>query len=317
MPALAAKEDQSIWTEGIVPCKGLDCNACDAFKLVSKGLNLLWSGAALVGAAMLMYGGFLYFVNKPAEAKKVLTNTVIGIALAFLAWIGIDTIIKLLVSQKFSGGAAEVLKSQEGGVVNYGPWNDITCQAVTTKGKSAEEKLGEPGTKLDLGLSVPEDEEDQASESGSCPYTSVLDEGINRDSLKARGVYVMKKACPLCVRYQDVAGGCTSVDRLKSGVIEKLGMIAKDCCPAIYLTGGTEYGHVAHGPFKPVVDLNFTDLTANTIKKAIDEAVKAGKKPEDNKYGIIKICTTPQDAKYRLNCNYPEQVRHLHVVFKE
>ncbi|MDP3710229.1 MAG: hypothetical protein Q8R29_00715, partial [bacterium] len=103
-----AQADQSIWAKGIVPCKGLDCSVCDVFELVSRLIRLLWSGAALVGTVAFMYGGFLYWRGKPAEAKKVLTNVVIGIAIAFLAWIGIDTIIKLLITQRFTGPAAEL-----------------------------------------------------------------------------------------------------------------------------------------------------------------------------------------------------------------
>ena len=72
-PAQLFAQDQSIWSDGIVPCKGLDCSVCDVFKLVSNLIRLVWSGAALVGTVAFMYGGFLYWRGEQKRKNPSIT----------------------------------------------------------------------------------------------------------------------------------------------------------------------------------------------------------------------------------------------------
>ena len=110
-----------VFTQGIVPCKGIDCSACDIFTLILNLLSVVWRGAALIGTFMFMYAGFYFLKNDPGKGRKIMTATVVGICIAFGAWLGIDTFIKLLANQDFgSGKAAEIVK--------YGPWNKINCR---------------------------------------------------------------------------------------------------------------------------------------------------------------------------------------------
>ncbi len=126
-----ANGDSDATCKGLVPCGckgGPPCNACHFVQLFQNILNFLWYKISLpIAAAMFAYGGFLMVVAsaKPAtfeKGKKILLNTVIGVAIVFFAWLGVDTIMKLFGSKLIAG--AEVPSE---GQLGFGPWNQITC----------------------------------------------------------------------------------------------------------------------------------------------------------------------------------------------
>lgn len=108
---------------------------------------------------------------------------------------------------------------------------------------------------------------------------------------------------------------CTSFEGIPGWVVEKLILIQKACIKekkvtnCVTVTGGTEIGHLSHGMGKPIVDLSFNTQLADFLKADIDRG-------EKNYYNITKICTTPEDKKYRHSCDTDEDVRHLHIEFK-
>lgn len=113
----------------LVPdCGGGPCTACDFFALIQNILNFIWWDLSVpIATLMLIYGGFLMVVpgvggEKSAgqyiKGKKVLTNTVIGLLIIFVAWLMIDTAIKAVGS----------LNS------NFGPWNQIQCTSASGGG---------------------------------------------------------------------------------------------------------------------------------------------------------------------------------------
>ena len=122
---------------GLVPCGILgtedvtiarQCNICDLVTLLQKLLNEIWWYLTIpIAALMFTYGGFLMFfpgiggektAGSYAKGQKVITNVIIGICIAFFAWLGVDTTIKLLGGKFYAG-------SQD---ANFGPWNVITCE---------------------------------------------------------------------------------------------------------------------------------------------------------------------------------------------
>lgn len=127
---------------GLIPCgtaaNPTPCNACHVFSLAQNVLNFLWWSISLpLATLMLAYGGFLMVIpgvggEKSAamlsKGKKVLTNTLVGIAIIFFAWLGIDTIIKTVGGQNIgSGTTATIFPNAK----TLGPWNKITCQVST------------------------------------------------------------------------------------------------------------------------------------------------------------------------------------------
>lgn len=106
-----------IFQTGLVPCQGLDCTGCDIFKLLLNLLTLVWEGSFIVVTFMFMWGGVLYLKNNPDKARKVFTNTFIGIGIALFSWVIIGFALKLLA---YKG-------SDKTATGDYLPWNQIVC----------------------------------------------------------------------------------------------------------------------------------------------------------------------------------------------
>lgn len=109
------------------------CTACDIFKLSTNILNFAWSVAVTVATLMIAYGGFLIIIPYASggvssealkKGKTVITTALVGILIAFFAWLGIDTIIKLLGQQSIGSQTPGTLFPS----ISYGPWNKIECE---------------------------------------------------------------------------------------------------------------------------------------------------------------------------------------------
>ncbi|GEM_PF-1532812 len=123
---------------GFIPCgniKNADgviqnpCEPCHIFILGENILNFLWWKISIpIATLALIYAGFLMVIpgassSRLEKGKKVLTNTFIGIAIVFFAWLAIDTIIKLLAGQNLTSGEPAQIQG-------YGPWNKIECRII-------------------------------------------------------------------------------------------------------------------------------------------------------------------------------------------
>jgi len=86
---------------GLVSCGGLDCGVCEILKTVSQIFNWLLSISAAVAILLLVIGGFIYIgakgdQNKLASAKNILFKTIVGFAIALLAWLIIHSLFKVM-----------------------------------------------------------------------------------------------------------------------------------------------------------------------------------------------------------------------------
>jgi quinol-cytochrome oxidoreductase complex cytochrome b subunit len=101
------------------------CGFCDLFKLVQNVLNFVfWVITIPLAIVFVVYAGFLMIApwtnqNLIQRGKKVLWNVFIGVIIIFIAWLAIDTIIKLLANQSLVSGSPARLP--------LGPWNQIEC----------------------------------------------------------------------------------------------------------------------------------------------------------------------------------------------
>lgn len=103
------------------------CSICDLLKLLEKAFNFIWKFLTVpIATVMLLYGGFLMVLpsftgntNQATKGRKVLLNTVIGIAIVFFAWIGVDSILKIMAG---GGNYWDNITS-----VQLGPWNEMKC----------------------------------------------------------------------------------------------------------------------------------------------------------------------------------------------
>lgn len=106
------------------------CQTCHLFVLGQNILNFVWNFIAIpIATLALIYAGFLMVIpigstDRLTKGRKVLTNTLIGIAIVFFAWLGIDTIIKVLAEPD------RLLSGQPANIQGLGPWNKIECNIV-------------------------------------------------------------------------------------------------------------------------------------------------------------------------------------------
>ncbi len=110
VPAVSFAQDT-----GLVPCKGPECEACHVVQLAQNILtwviNIMASIIALIfvigGIKMVMSAGDTGAVK---QARKMITNSVIGFIILLTAWLIMDTVLKTFVN--------------EGAI---GPWHQIEC----------------------------------------------------------------------------------------------------------------------------------------------------------------------------------------------
>ena len=111
----------TVQAAGLVPCGGSGqsaCTLCDLFGLFKNLIDFAMMLIFPLATVMIIYGGFLIMTtgDSPTRAQQgrgVIKAAVIGILIALLSWLVLDTIFKVL-APNFEG--------------NFGPWNDISCQ---------------------------------------------------------------------------------------------------------------------------------------------------------------------------------------------
>lgn len=105
----------------LVPCGTSTthpCTACDFGQLAINIVNFLLNIILPLAAVMIVIGGITIATagdnpGKVSKGKEIITAAVVGILIALLSWIIIDTIIKV-VAVGWSN-------------LNIGPWNKINC----------------------------------------------------------------------------------------------------------------------------------------------------------------------------------------------
>jgi len=92
------------------------CNLCHVFVLARNVISLLLTLIILIAPLILIFGGFIMLTSagipeRANHGKQVLTYTIIGLAIAFGAWMIINTVMNKLVNPE----------------VAPWPWNKPTC----------------------------------------------------------------------------------------------------------------------------------------------------------------------------------------------
>ena len=207
---------------GIVPCgtRYADhaCTVCDFFVLIQNIINFLLYVFAPLATLMAVYVAFLFMFSggspqKITDAKSKLWLLVIGIFWVLGSWLVLNTILNFVVDKS----------------VFPWPWNQINCQA--SQPSSAPGGAGAAGG---------------AGASGTLPGAG-LSEQEARNDLQQAGITVNKGACPSGASYQNVSGGCTSLEGVRASSIEGAKQLKKDCNCTVIVTGGTEQGHSTVG----------------------------------------------------------------------
>lgn len=126
LPALADAQGP------LVPCGSTaypePCSICHFGALAINLTNFLMYYVALpVTALLVAIGGIMLLIAGPSETlrsrgKDILKATIIGILIVFLAWLLVDTLIKILTND-WSEGVGSLLTEQ------LGPWNNFNVEA--------------------------------------------------------------------------------------------------------------------------------------------------------------------------------------------
>jgi len=101
----------------LVPCgpgPGRECTWCDFGVLIKNIIDFMIYLVFPLAAVMIVVGGIMIMTaggstERVANGRGIITAAIIGILIALLSWLIVDTIIKLL-----TGG-------------RMGPWNKLTC----------------------------------------------------------------------------------------------------------------------------------------------------------------------------------------------
>lgn len=99
------------------------CTLCDGLKVVQRGMNYLFDLGLAVAVLMITYGGIMIAVagaspSKVGEGRKIITGAVVGFAIMLVAWLIINEVFYLFVTNNVTGK----------------PWNEITCPPAETLG---------------------------------------------------------------------------------------------------------------------------------------------------------------------------------------
>jgi hypothetical protein len=124
------------WGDPLVICgrEGqADCTLCDIFKLAQVIVRFITTGLFIIAPIFIVLGGIKILIGgaKPDEVqagKKMITNAIVGIVIALVAWVVINMIFNALAKPPGQGGIPW-------------PWNKIDCEGggVTEGGGEVEQ----------------------------------------------------------------------------------------------------------------------------------------------------------------------------------
>lgn len=192
---------------GLIPCTGVDCDACHFVDLGNSLLNWLIGVLMVIFAIIAVSAGFKLVtsagnIQAKSDAKNKLVSAIIGLIIVLAAWLLIDTIMRGL------------LNSEEGEITGFGPWSEIRC-GVSYLGETAVESLG--------SLTTP---------SGTGPYGnggSILSEADALSQLAAAGL--------------GDGGNVISYEGLRQNTINQIVAMNSDCGCDIVITEATGGTH--------------------------------------------------------------------------
>lgn len=324
--------------QGLVPCgtsSTQPCTVCDIFILVQNVINFIVESLVMPLAVLfLLYGGILMLlpgfggeksVSMYQRGKKVLTNTVIGIIIVFLAWLAIDTVIKIL-----GGKIASDFQSSE-----YMPWNAIQCTGQMFQPPSEPQPGATPPATTSPPVSPlpppPSVERDVASSIANAILRSpnvIL--STSGDCLNERGerVYARTTITEVADRRElltvcqngcrcSTAQQCQQAPRC---TLTSTVMVSTELLAAIYTVGQSErfiVSSITTGDHSPLschysgqcVDIIPVDRTVQNFERLRNEFQRAGGEAR---------CETANGRLYNSCLAVPsgEIISHLHISFR-
>jgi hypothetical protein len=214
--------------ERLVPCDGTDCSFCDLVVLGSRIINWFFGLVFVLFGVITFVAGFNLMTSggnqtKLDDAKKKLSNAIIGLIIVFSAWLIVDTLMKAIVPGGNVGDAVNV--------DGLGMWNTIECgiaemAAVDPSGPTA---IGDPDDLLippsecrqREWRNIARTDELNVPDPDGSPCTFFCDTAtINRQQLWSFAADPLPSECPddIATISVDVFRECTQVNRSSSCV---------------------------------------------------------------------------------------------------
>lgn len=119
----AQLSDPAAGAEGnLVPCSGSDCTFCHVIELGNNILKWLFGIVFVIFGVIIFIAGFGLVTSggnqtKLDDAKKKLSNALIGIIIVFCAFLIVDTLVRMVITNGELGTVSS----------NLTYWNEITC----------------------------------------------------------------------------------------------------------------------------------------------------------------------------------------------
>jgi hypothetical protein len=99
---------------GLVPCGGTNepaCQFCDIFVLIKGIIDFVLKLVGVIATLMFIIGGFFFITSggspeRTASGKKIVTATVIGLAIIFCSYLIVNTVFTFpgLINANFGNG---------------------------------------------------------------------------------------------------------------------------------------------------------------------------------------------------------------------
>lgn len=146
LPQTATATEFSI---SVVPRKcwesSTGCNICDIVLIFTNAANIM--SGSLSGVALLMFivgGMFLIFANgneqRIEKGKKILAGTIMGLAIVFLAWFGVNFIVR---TAYFGSVNEESNPETEVSVFSSQWWTPPACYSASKKTNCESKTIGD------------------------------------------------------------------------------------------------------------------------------------------------------------------------------
>lgn len=229
------------------------CTQCEFFLLIQNVLNFIWWDVTLwVAILAFLYGGFLMMfggglteivtlgtggeknVKQISRGKTIITNTLVGIIIVFIAWLGIDYTIKVI-----SRGAFEA---------RIGPWNTLICPDIfggggtPTGGGSGLGEEGGSGEGSGGGGGGAFDGESGGEDGGGGQPADPTRYSTHEEAaqfLASNSISVSSSG-----NCSDASNStCTSLEGIKKNTLNEAVRFKNECACTVIVTGGTETGH--------------------------------------------------------------------------
>ncbi|MFA7302303.1 MAG: pilin [Candidatus Paceibacterota bacterium] len=186
-----------------------------------------------VAPVMIAYSGFLLVTNAfnpgaKADAKKILTNTILGIVIALAGWMIVDALMAVLYHPTDLGLAGKTWSELiTGGSIPV----CIPAASILRQASNGANVVGESAT--GVVTVIP-------------PSQAPASETAVRQQLASAGVQVNRPTACSPYNANGVTGGCTNVGGMLPSTVDQVISIKRACggCTVI-VTGGSEAGHAS------------------------------------------------------------------------